>query len=1064
MLRSAVLLAASSLLLGPLVSSQLIIPGFDVNLHAHDGQHVYSLPGTPECEAEAERVCSSVVRKCAFGETECEVQCLSATVPRITEACLRTHPCAADVERLCMDILPGGIMRCLHSRRLELSPACAASDSCFSSPNFSEEACGAVRHHKGHHGHQREGSNGRTRFHRGGLLSGLPFFGGGGDGSAHESHSLTDGPCACTDECSNHLHDAICDPCDPAEIGFAGPGAAAAAGGQGHDGSHVPAGWFDWLGSTQPHEPHKWPAAAEAHGLQSHPLGGAVAARGPPTAWHPGSGSAASAGAHADGAEAHAAAAAAAAAAEAAPVSSVHSHGVPVRKQHHHQTGASSGAGAAPHAAGHDLAVGEHEAVDPSQHEAAHAAALADAQAAAHAAAQAEAEALAAEAAAARAEAEAAAHAEAAVLAHEANEQVAGVGEHHPAAHEPWQHGTEAAVDDDDALAGLGSTAGEHFAAAAGVHEGGGGFRSDDDDAGAASDHGFGGEAPLLLQVGERTGGPAFAAGQRSGFGTADHGGMLGRDGHGQRWTSSSPASASGADGSNSGHNGHHKHGNGYGNGHNGHNAHGNKPHACVRNPVCGLKRNWCRVGPQCKAPFVHIADVRGCHGPYHGHRHKGCEAAIMGRLHDEENHPAPDLPGHIHEAVDAAHAVHPHARPHEVSIIEARKHAVKKHIKSERHRCHLQQALAGPGEGHLCPKPTAAQWNAASSGPVDEDSLTHVRQCEAPPPFMSFVRHFFDGIASAFGGHGGGSSAASSPSSGITAAGAGAAAAHDGSSGLHGGHSGASQIHPHRFASGHPQGQQPQQHHEGAASGAVSSVHGAAGASAVGSHHAMSAADVAGSGVHRDVVAGSDGRPSYRRPALVTDIAHAHQAAGSGSSSHAASSGSGSSVSVHDSHDASRPWTPGIAAPHGYAPAAHQPASSKGTSYRSTSSSSGSGATSWLTSAAAKALVGEASHELLLLYGIYALVALTVGFALGICWCIVAARRRQAFGAGSHYAKDASRIRLGAMCQACGRCCALDRLCPSVFGGRPSGLPLTNAAAAAAAAATVSAKRVDAE
>lgn len=1058
MLRSRSPVAVFLVLIVVNCSGQLIIPGFDVNLHAHDGQHVYALPGTPECEAEAERVCSSVVRKCAFGEAECEVQCLSATVPRITEACLRTHPCAADVERLCVDVLPGGIMRCLHSRRLELAPSCASSDSCFSSPNFSEESCGAVRHHKGHHGHQREGSNGRTRFHRGGLLSGLASFGGGGGDGSHASHSLTDGPCACLDECSNHLHDAICDPCDPSEIGSHA---------QGHDPSHVPSGWFDWLGSSQPHEPHKWPAAAEVHGLQSHPLGGATAAHGPAAVWHPGSG----AGAHADGADAHAAAAAAAAAAEA-PVSSVHAHGVPVRQQQHQQHNA-AGSRTTGHGGTHDLAVGEHVSADPSRHEASHAAALAEAQAAAHAAAQAEAEALAAEAAASRAEAEAAAHAEAAHLAHEADLARAGLHDPsdpgdptvpHPAEYEPWQHGTEVGADDDDALAGFGAEdpgssgpgggvagdgfypheggtgAPDHDPAAAGFVAGDPGAdgvhalsrRDDDDDGGMKHGAAAGGEGFALLQTAERVSEPAFSAGHRPQGSSAGHGnghGKLGRDGHGQRWTAA--ASGSGSSGT-----------------HGRHAGQGRKPHACVRNPSCGLKRNWCRVSPQCRAPFVHIADVRGCHGPYHGHRHKGCEGAIMGRLHDEENHPAPDLPGHIHEAVDAAHAVHPRAAPHEASIVEARKHAVKAHIKKERHRCHLQEALSSPGEGNLCPKPTSAQWNAASSGPVDEDSMTHIRSCEAPPPFMSFVRHFFDGIASAFKGH------AASPGSAGPAAASGSSAA-SASGDVHGG--AASQIHP-RFATGYAGNPGP------GAAGVVSSVHSAhigghpdAAAGGVGSHHAVSAADLAGSG-HQDIVSGSssnvNNKPSYRLPALVADIAHAHAGGASASGSSNGVSMSGSAYGAH---------LP-AAAPHGYAPAVHPPAtiSIKGAGHRSSGSSGSgsgsSGATSWLTAAAAKALVGEASHELLLIYGIYALIAVTIGSALGICWCIVAARRRQAFGPGSHYAKDASRIRLGAMCQACGRCCALDRLCPSVFGGRPAaGLPLTNAAAAAAAAAVSS-------
>lgn len=85
---------------------------------------VYNLPGTKECETDALKVCSMVVRMCASDETECELQCRSTQPPQISDACKATHPCAPDAENLCSDIAPGAIMACLKSNRDALAPTC----------------------------------------------------------------------------------------------------------------------------------------------------------------------------------------------------------------------------------------------------------------------------------------------------------------------------------------------------------------------------------------------------------------------------------------------------------------------------------------------------------------------------------------------------------------------------------------------------------------------------------------------------------------------------------------------------------------------------------------------------------------------------------------------------------------------------------------------------------------------------------------------------------------------------------------------------------------------------
>lgn len=87
---------------------------------------VYNLPGTPECASAAQSACEMVVRMCASDETECEIQCRSSKPPQLSEACLKTHPCAANVETYCSDMPPGSVMGCLKDHRSSLSAECQA--------------------------------------------------------------------------------------------------------------------------------------------------------------------------------------------------------------------------------------------------------------------------------------------------------------------------------------------------------------------------------------------------------------------------------------------------------------------------------------------------------------------------------------------------------------------------------------------------------------------------------------------------------------------------------------------------------------------------------------------------------------------------------------------------------------------------------------------------------------------------------------------------------------------------------------------------------------------------
>ncbi|KAA0175267.1 hypothetical protein FNF27_03275 [Cafeteria roenbergensis] len=128
--------ASAALLCAALASAFAADPGADV-------VRVYNLPGTKECETDALKVCSMVVRMCASDETECELQCRSTQPPQISDACKATHPCAPDAENFCSDMAPGAIMACLKSNRDALAPTCKESDPCLANADV---ACPENKH------------------------------------------------------------------------------------------------------------------------------------------------------------------------------------------------------------------------------------------------------------------------------------------------------------------------------------------------------------------------------------------------------------------------------------------------------------------------------------------------------------------------------------------------------------------------------------------------------------------------------------------------------------------------------------------------------------------------------------------------------------------------------------------------------------------------------------------------------------------------------------------------------------------------------------------------------
>lgn len=111
------------------------VPAKLVTPAEHHDMVLYNLPGSPECEADAFSVCSSVVRLCIGGH-ECALQCHAPEAPKVSEACLKTHPCAIDAEALCTGVATNRVMNCLRTaaREHKLTPKCANSDPCLSHP------------------------------------------------------------------------------------------------------------------------------------------------------------------------------------------------------------------------------------------------------------------------------------------------------------------------------------------------------------------------------------------------------------------------------------------------------------------------------------------------------------------------------------------------------------------------------------------------------------------------------------------------------------------------------------------------------------------------------------------------------------------------------------------------------------------------------------------------------------------------------------------------------------------------------------------------------------------
>jgi hypothetical protein len=214
------------------------------------------LPATPECETAVAGVCTAVLRTCIAGA--CEIQCTAEERPTLPPACLRSHPCADDVEALCADRTPGTIMECLHAHRHDVDADCKRAEPCLQADVLAP-TCGIAT---GLPGHEQVGSRrvgyadglavwlhfivdgegvkaSRVSWHLPpslpprvqGASPGLRFghigFGGWPSllstlfgGRRHEAQLRSWSPghfggvCECLDACSDHITDAVCRPCD----------------------------------------------------------------------------------------------------------------------------------------------------------------------------------------------------------------------------------------------------------------------------------------------------------------------------------------------------------------------------------------------------------------------------------------------------------------------------------------------------------------------------------------------------------------------------------------------------------------------------------------------------------------------------------------------------------------------------------------------------------------------------------------------------------------------------------------------------------------------------------
>jgi len=126
-----------------------VMPALHVNLAAdvQHGEHMFVLPASPECESAVAGQCTTVLRSCV--NDACELQCTAAQRPVLPPDCLRTHPCADDVDNWCGDHAPGSIMACLHAHRHELDAACRRAEPCLQSDVLSAD-CGVATGLPGH--------------------------------------------------------------------------------------------------------------------------------------------------------------------------------------------------------------------------------------------------------------------------------------------------------------------------------------------------------------------------------------------------------------------------------------------------------------------------------------------------------------------------------------------------------------------------------------------------------------------------------------------------------------------------------------------------------------------------------------------------------------------------------------------------------------------------------------------------------------------------------------------------------------------------------------------------
>jgi len=94
-------------------------------------QHTFMFPGGDECKADADRLCSGVIKSCTGDH--CTTQCLSDHAPKLSDKCAKAHPCFADLDEKCPDMDPGQnqAIKCLKSSIDKVSDACKKTHPCL---------------------------------------------------------------------------------------------------------------------------------------------------------------------------------------------------------------------------------------------------------------------------------------------------------------------------------------------------------------------------------------------------------------------------------------------------------------------------------------------------------------------------------------------------------------------------------------------------------------------------------------------------------------------------------------------------------------------------------------------------------------------------------------------------------------------------------------------------------------------------------------------------------------------------------------------------------------------